>query len=172
MENIGGTNFLTGFHDVAKALNLILIHKGTIASIPSGYHLCDGNAGTIDLRNVFIVGANADVGGVAKTTITGVAEQTGGGISHQHSLSGISTDTGYANLVDSGHQHTTTYDDIDSFLPPFTAVAPAFRAPNQETTGTGYAAANDLGHTHTTTGNTDGSGVAPPFYALAFMQAI
>ncbi|GAI49997.1 unnamed protein product, partial [marine sediment metagenome] len=26
-------------------------------TIPSGWHLCDGTAGTIDLRNKFLVGA-------------------------------------------------------------------------------------------------------------------
>lgn len=56
----------------------IIIWSGTIATIPSNYQLCNGTNGTPDLRNIFVVGANADSGGVAKTTILGSAMQTGG----------------------------------------------------------------------------------------------
>ena len=38
----------------------IILWSGSIAAIPSGWALCDGNNGTPDLRNKFIVGANAD----------------------------------------------------------------------------------------------------------------
>lgn len=68
---------------------LISLWKGTIASIPSGWLLCDGTNGTPDLRNRFVVGANADSGGLAKSTITGSALQTGGNTSHAHSFSGV-----------------------------------------------------------------------------------
>lgn len=42
--------------------------SGAIVDIPAGYHLCDGDAGTPDLRDKFIVGAGttynpADTGG-------------------------------------------------------------------------------------------------------------
>ena len=57
---------------------MIILWSGSIASIPTGWHLCDGTTGTPDLRNRFIVCANADVSGVAKSTIDGAAKQTGG----------------------------------------------------------------------------------------------
>ena len=35
----------------------IIMWSGSIASIPAGYYLCDGNNGTPDLRDSFVVGA-------------------------------------------------------------------------------------------------------------------
>ena len=57
----------------------IIMWSGTIASIPTNWALCNGSNGTPDLRNRFIVGADADVAGVAKSTVTGSAAQTGEG---------------------------------------------------------------------------------------------
>lgn len=57
----------------------IIMWHGSIASIPSGWVLCDGSNSTPDLRNRFIVGADADDSGVAKSTITGSALQTSNG---------------------------------------------------------------------------------------------
>ncbi len=63
----------------------IIMWSGTIATIPSGWALCNGSNGTPDLRNRFVVCADADSGGVAKSTVVGAAAQTGGSISHTHS---------------------------------------------------------------------------------------
>lgn len=57
----------------------IIMWSGTIATIPSGFFLCNGSNGTPDLRNRFIVGADADVSSVAKSTVTGTALQTSEG---------------------------------------------------------------------------------------------
>ena len=48
----------------------IIMWSGTIASIPTGWYLCNGSNSTPDLRNRFIVGAVADSAGVASTTVT------------------------------------------------------------------------------------------------------
>lgn len=69
--------------DIASGFGLvptggIIMWSGTIATIPTGWLLCDGSNGTPDLRNRFVVAANADSGGVAKSTITGSAAQSGG----------------------------------------------------------------------------------------------
>ena len=37
--------------------NSIIMWSGSIGSIPAGYYLCDGNNGTPDLRDRFVVGA-------------------------------------------------------------------------------------------------------------------
>lgn len=58
---------------------VIVMWSGTIATIPSGWFLCDGTNSTPDLRNRFIVGANADASGIAKSTVTGSALQTSNG---------------------------------------------------------------------------------------------
>ncbi len=69
----------------------IIMWSGTVATIPSGWFLCNGSNSTPDLRNLFIVGADADSGGVAKTTYTGAATQTGGSLHHTHPVSGTTT---------------------------------------------------------------------------------
>jgi len=55
--------------------NMVLFWNGTTGTIPTGFHLCDGTAGTPDLRDQFILGgggAFAATGGSA-TTVTGTA---------------------------------------------------------------------------------------------------
>ena len=55
----------------------IIMWSGTIATIPTGWFLCNGLNGTPDLRDKFIVGAKQD-DTVAKTNITGALLQSGG----------------------------------------------------------------------------------------------
>ena len=79
--------------NVAKQVNAapipvggIIMWSGTIATIPSGWSLCNGTNNTPDLRNKFIVGAHSDLSGTAKSNIEGASNfnQTGGDISHNH----------------------------------------------------------------------------------------
>lgn len=53
---------------------MIMLWSGAIADIPAGYRLCDGNAGTPDLRNRFIVGAGTSY----------APDDTGGANTHTH----------------------------------------------------------------------------------------
>ena len=41
---------------------VVLMWSGTVASIPDGWHICDGTSGTPDLRGRFIVGVGSDAG--------------------------------------------------------------------------------------------------------------
>ena len=84
---------------------IILFWHGTIASIPEGYVLCDGNNGTPDLRDKFVVGAKEDDGGVAKTNLTGALTASGGNKDHTH--------TGTTD----GHRHAAT-DELDPVYEP------------------------------------------------------
>lgn len=94
----------------------IIMWSGTIATIPSGWVLCNGSNGTPDLRNRFIVAADADSGGVAKSTITGSALQThdtGVMPEHTHDVtSAADATTGYdgssSPLVKTTTTRTTT----------------------------------------------------------------
>ena len=61
---------------------MIAMWSGAIVDIPTGYHLCDGTAGTPDLRDKFVVGAGttynpADTGG-SNTQVHGLPANTGG----------------------------------------------------------------------------------------------
>ena len=102
---------------------IITMWSGSIDSMPAGWHLCDGTAGTPDLRDRFIVGAGSgySVGakGGAKTVSisshahsvsfqSGPAPQSGmnagmgGGfasyLGHRHSISGNTGSAGSASL--------------------------------------------------------------------------
>jgi hypothetical protein len=86
----------------------IIMWSGTIATIPSGWLLCNGSSGTPDLRNRFIIGAFSDDSGTAKTTVTGSATQTGG--SKDASLP---SHTHTATVTDAGHFHLTGNPNTD-----------------------------------------------------------
>lgn len=75
---------------------MIMGWHGTVDNIPSGWHLCDGDAGTIDLRDKFIVGAGGDLAPGA----------TGGANSQTHDFTG------------DGHFHELTPGDTIKLLPP------------------------------------------------------
>ncbi len=58
---------------------MIMLWYGSIATIPSGWHLCDGAMGTPNLRWKFVVGAH---------TATPAPGTTGGATSHKHPFTG------------------------------------------------------------------------------------
>lgn len=69
---------------------IILLWKGAIVDIPAGFILCDGNGGSPDLRDRFVVGAGS----------TYTVDDTGGSVQHQH--------TGTTD----GHDHSLPSGDI------------------------------------------------------------
>ncbi len=120
-----------GFHSlILVPSGVICMWSGTIATIPSGWYLCDGNNGTPDLRDKFIVGAKQDDGGVAKTNITGALTQVGGDISHDHT--GYTDYSGQPNA--SNAQATPTINNhrhvifSDQHIPPYYALAYIMKA--------------------------------------------
>ena len=158
--NLGITNeFVTG---------MIIMWSGTIATIPTGFLLCNGSLGTPDLRNKFVICADADSSGAAKTTVTGAATQTGGTkdsviVSHTHTSTGT-TDT----IPD--HVHSITNEG--SFQGgQFSASGAGGSSPNQAT-NSGLAG----GHVHTVTNTVSTVGVSGtnqnlvPYYSLAYIM--
>ena len=59
----------------------IVIWSGTVASIPTNWHLCDGASGTPDLRNRFIIGAGSSYAVAA----------AGGATTHAHTGGSLAT---------------------------------------------------------------------------------
>lgn len=157
---------------------VILMWSGSIASIPSGWLLCDGTNGTPDLRSRFIVGAGSAYG----------VGSTGGSadaivVSHNH--------TGTTSTV-GNHQHYIFGDGVIGGTPlssspnSFARIAAAVgqggmanenfeyniqAAPN--TPYGGLTSANGS-HNHTFTTDTTGSSGTnanlPPYYALAYIM--
>jgi hypothetical protein len=140
----------------------IIMWSGTIAAIPSGWYLCDGNNGTPDLRNRFIIGANADDGGAAKTNVTGSATQSGGSkdaivVDHNHSI------------TDAGHSHTYIGDAGRDGTDPAPLTVPIFDVSVGTVTFT-FAPTATTGITIDSEGSSGTNANLPPYYALAFIM--
>jgi hypothetical protein len=79
----------------------IIMWSGSIASIPTGWALCDGSSGTPNLTDRFVVGAGSGysvdaTGGSANAVV----------VSHSHTASSISTSI--TTITDPGHNHGIT----------------------------------------------------------------
>lgn len=57
---------------------VIAYWSGLVVDIPSGWFLCDGNNGTPDLRDQFVIGASPTL----------PPGSTGGSVNHYHTISG------------------------------------------------------------------------------------
>jgi microcystin-dependent protein len=135
----------------------IIMWSGSIATIPSGWALCNGSNGTPDLRDRFVVGAGSNYavaasGGSADAVVvshthTGTTESNG---NHSHTVTTYYKDAGTKSVSDNGgvFQEGT-----------FTS-----------TTSTAGA------HTHTfTTASAGVSGTnanLPPYYALCYIMKL
>jgi hypothetical protein len=151
---------------------VIVMWSGSIATIPTGWLLCDGTSSTPDLRNKFIIGAHSDDAGLAKTTIIGSPTKSGGIkdaflISHNHTGT---TDGGGA------HQHSLQLRRSSADDGP--ASSAGVRTDSGGTVGTmdGNNIALPVGtHTHTFATNSTGSSSGtnanlPPYWALAYIM--
>lgn len=101
----------------------IVLWHGSVASIPPGFHLCDGTAGTPDLRDKFILGAGAGHN----------PGDAGGALTHTHTV----TTTGHTHVIPAGTDFAIGigYSDIPTasspggsadarnHLPPYHALA-------------------------------------------------
>lgn len=142
---------------------VIVMWSGAIASIPTGWFLCDGSNGTPDLRDRFIVGARQDDAGVAKTNITGSLTQTGGSkdaivVSHTHT----------ATVTDPGHSHTYLNDPVPAAHP--TGTGSNDSRGQQNTTYNTSTATTGITVSNSTTGSSGTNANLPPYYALAFIM--
>lgn len=157
---------------------LISLWSGSIASIPSGWYLCNGANGTPDLRDRFVVGAGstyavgATGGATTQTLITANLP------AHTHTVSGT-TGAGGAHshtITDPGHYHSYG----NNIVPGGGGIAAGYNYggsgsnTNSATTGITINAAADHTHSFSATSSSVGSGTAfsilPPYYALAYIM--
>ncbi len=153
----------TGVWDAIAAANLvpsgtIVLWSGSVASIPTGWVLCNGSNGTPDLRNRFVVGAGstyavAATGGSADAIV----------VSHNH--------TATSSVTDPGHNHVYRGGE---FTPnKFTSGAQSNDGVNNGG-GDAYVSTATTGVTvGTTVASTGSSGTnanLPPYYALAYIM--
>ena len=150
----------------AFSTGMIMMWSGTIATIPTGWVLCNGSNSTPDLRNRFVIGAHSDTAGVAYTTVTGSNTTTGGSkdsivVSHTH--------TGTSTVTDPGHTHTSPSNGA-----PNGGGAGACFSSGQSNTPGQTTLSNTTGITVSTSISTEGSSGTnqnlPPYYALAYIM--
>jgi microcystin-dependent protein len=141
----------------AFVAGMIMMWSGSIASIPSGWLLCNGSSGTPDLRNRFVVGAGSTyavgaTGGSADAIV----------VSHTHSAS--------SSVSDPGHNHTANTVAVRGG--PDVQVVANFPSNffnqnvgiNNNTTGISVATSVS------TTGSSGTNANLPPYYALAYIM--
>lgn len=153
----------------------ILLWSGSIGSIPAGYVLCNGNNGTPDLRDRFIVGAGSTyavnaTGGSADSVV----------VSHNHTYSATTGSAGSASgsiLARVGSDFGAFQGDSGTGV--FAASGSSLPNRMQGAGGTGSRESVTMtipDHTHSVSGTTATAGVSgtsanlPPYYALCYIQ--
>jgi hypothetical protein len=148
-----GNSFVTG---------MIMMWSGSIATIPSGWVLCDGTNSTPDLRDKFVIGARQDDSGTAKTNVTGSLTQTGGSkdaivVSHTHT----------ATVTDPGHTHTHNADRWNS---PVTGAPDGYSPGFRDANATINSATTGITVSNSTEGSSGTNANLVPYFALAFIM--
>jgi hypothetical protein len=127
--------------------------SGSVASIPTGWLLCDGSNGTPDLRDRFVIGAGS----------THTPGATGGNkdaivVSHTHT----------ATVTDPGHNHTYLNDPVPAQHPTGTGASDS--RGQQNVTYNTSTAATGVTVSNSTTGSSGTNANLPPYYALAYIM--
>lgn len=171
-------------------LGVIMLWNHNYGGIPAGWHICDGTAGTVDLRDRFVVGAG---GNYAAAQVGGVSIQNAGNVvataitiaqmpSHTHT---VNEPAHHHNITDPSHVHympeglvTQTGSGVALGGAGGQFAAVVNNSTNNVATGITINDANigisvnpnggDQGHTHGTN-NFDNR---PPFYAEYYIQHI
>lgn len=148
---------------------VIAMWSGQSTNIPDGWALCNGQNGTPNLTDKFVIGAGAGyttgaTGGKEKHTLT-TSEMP----SHNHSSGSLSASSSgsHTHSYSSSHGSTGRYGMTGG-----TATVVVSTSGSSDTTGSAGS------HSHSISGNTSstGSGAAfeimPPYYALCFIMKL
>jgi hypothetical protein len=135
----------------------ILLWSGSIGSIPAGFVLCNGNNGTPDLRDRFIVGAGS----------TYAVNATGGSAdsilpTHTHGATSVVTDPGHRHTIPTRPDFT---GNISGFQSPYNGLGDTTNS-NTSIVSTGITVAT----TNASAGVSATNGNLPPYYALCYIQ--
>jgi len=131
----------------------IIMWSGSVVSIPTGWAICDGNNGTPNLQDRFLVGAGSSyavgaIGGSADATL----------VSHSH--------TATSSVSDPGHFHRTDLTNGNTNGASFSG-----GNGSRGTVDTGLASTGiTVGTTISTEGFPATDKNLPPYYALAFIM--
>lgn len=151
---------------------LIAMWSGSVNAVPSGWSLCNGQNGTPNLQDRFIVGAgssyNAGATGGSNTVTLSVNQIP----SHGHSASGVTCSSSgeHSHIVmdQTGPGSSGTIRDIGG----------GSRRGENAWNETYYATNSAGAHTHSISGSISNTGGdqshenRPPYYALAFIMKL
>lgn len=131
----------------------IIMWSGSIASIPSGWVICDGTNSTPNLRDKFVIGAGsayavAATGGSADAVV----------VTHTHTATSTVTDPGHA------HSYTSVL-----FNHPLNSGSGGAGVSVADTTS-GATTGITVGTTNASAGVSGTNANLPPYYALAFIM--
>jgi hypothetical protein len=142
----------------------IIMWSGS-GTAPTGWALCDGNNGTPDLSNKFIIGATSHAGSTWYTDITGADTSTGGQKdgtlgSHSHTINNHThsfSDSFSGTTGNDTHNHsvsgTTGNDTHNHTIQSATGLGGGSRVASQNSTGNTAVTSSDT-HNHSWSGNT------------------
>ena len=153
------TAFVQTALSAAFTTGMIMMWSGTIATIPTGWVLCNGSNSTPDLRNKFVIGAHSDTAGVAYSTVTGSNTTSGGTkdaivVSHTHT----------ATVTDPTHTHGGADVALGAGASIY-AQGGGFASP-----GALPSASTGISVSNSTEGSSGTNANLPPYYALAFIM--
>ena len=151
----------------------IIMWSGSIASIPSGWFLCNGSNGTPDLRDRFIVGAGSSYGVGATGGANTVTLSTSQIPAHNHTFSGTTSTRSLTGNINFGGNGIPSNDG--------NGIVSATNPTGAQQAGFGSGAVNenlfiDASHNHTISGTTGSTGSGsshenrPPYFALAYIM--
>ena len=144
----------TNFVATRLPAGVILMWSGSIASIPSGWLLCDGTNGTPNLQDRFVVGAGSTyavgaTGGSANATL----------VSHSHTTSSVVTDPGHAHI----------YNTKTGTPPQAGSSTPCWNGDANATTSVALTGVL-VNVTVNSAGSSATNANLPPYYALAYIM--
>lgn len=168
--------FIAQLRDAAAPIGGIIMYSGLAADLTANWKICDGTAGTPDLRDRFIICAG-----------TSYALGTTGGskdaivVAHTHSVSGTTGVESAAHthgVIDPGHAHTTVSGGANSGTGAYADATPRNNI-STSLDGTGISLGTEsANHTHDLTATAASTGASgtdanlPPWYALAYIKRV
>ncbi len=154
------------FGGLGIPIGLIIMWSGVECA--SGWHLCDGEAGTRDLRERFVICAGTDSGFSIGETNTGIHAPTGSISIAGHTLS-IAEILGHQHAY--GDKYAGSGDTGYAGIPGTVRRYPTAPASNPDTTGYSSAGKTPADpHSHGATFSGNNFTALPPYYALAYIQ--
>jgi hypothetical protein len=133
----------------------IVLWSGSVASIPTGWVLCNGSNSTPDLRNRFVVGAGStyavgDTGGSADSIV----------VSHTHT----------ATVTDPGHTHTLSPSNRQVYNSGASGSGGLSNGGETFTQLTMSSATTGITVENSSTGSSGTNANLPPYYALCYIM--